>query len=138
MVRGVSGPGPHLQRGGAPLSECSSTHSQPRTASAELQWLGQAMAAEEAWQQLLDKLWQMTGFGKMNPKVPPRHRALGSAQSNLCILGSIKRDEACLYLPADPQCALQKHTATERIKHFQSLAQQIGIERAHQMEVSEA
>lgn len=50
---------------------------------------------EPAWLALLDKVWRITGFAKMNPCKPP----------------------------------------AERISHFQSLAQQIGIERAHGMEL---
>ena len=66
-----------------------------RQAFSDSTWFGE-MAKHEAWQQLLEKIWRMTGFGKMNPK---------------------------------------KHSAVDRIQHFQSLAQQIGIERAHKMAI---
>jgi len=55
----------------------------------------EAQGRKLEWQTLLEKLWVMTGFKKMDPKI----------------------------------------STADRIKHFQSLAQQIGIERAHNMQI---
>jgi len=61
----------------------------------ECKWFAEK-AQDPEWQALLQKIWRITGFAKMNPA---------------------------------------KFEIAERIKHFQSLAQQIGIERAHDMQI---